>query len=176
VAAAKAAHVATAKAAHVAAAKAHMAEIPAGETSPAAVEWDAVAKVVVEMIPSDEYGTAPSVAIVVRIPVAPTIVLAGAVKRAIRVIATVRIACGSAERAANHAGRDGSAGIGPVNVAMPVSPNVMARASVAMGDIPMRAAGDPRMGDLLSVVSDGGCIRRGKRRKQRQSGRAERDR
>jgi uncharacterized membrane protein YphA (DoxX/SURF4 family) len=183
VAAAKAAHVpaakAAAEAAHVAevsagemtaaelaaAEAAHVAEVSAGEMSPASMEGEATVEAVVEMVPSDEEDrTAPPIAIVViRIRVAPTVVVAGAsalannsrqwvfsrsvspneigqpmAVRPVIVAVAVRIAGGGAD---DHSGRDGRAGIITlaVNVAMSVSPNVVAVACVAMCDIPVQA-------------------------------------
>ena len=150
-AAAKAAHVPAAEAAHVPAAEAaHVAEVSAGEMSPVAVEMspvaveseatvEAVVKAVVEAAASDEDRTTKPVAIVViRIGVAVTIVVAGAIIRPIVVIAAIRIA---GRGAGDHSGRAGRAGIITiaVNVAMSVSPNVVAVACVAMCDIPVQA-------------------------------------
>ena len=111
--------------------------------SPVAVESEAtveaVVKTVVEAAASDEDRTAPPVAIVViRIGVAVTIVVAGAVVRPVIVIATIRIA---GRGAGDHSGRDGRSGIITiaVNVAMSVSPNVVAVACVAMCDVPVQA-------------------------------------
>jgi hypothetical protein len=136
VAAAEAAEMTTAEAAYVTAAEAaHVAEVSAGEMSPATVEAEAVVKSVVEMVPSDEDRTTKPVAIVViRIGVAVTIVVAGAIIRPIVVVA-VRIAGGDA---ADHSGRDGRAGIVAiaVNVAVSVSPNVVVMAHVVTRDIP----------------------------------------
>jgi hypothetical protein len=121
----------------------HVAEVSAGEMSPVPVESEApveaVVKTVVEAAAADEDRTAPPVAIVViRIGVAVTIVVARPVIRPVVVIAAVRIAGRSA---GDHSGRDGRAGIITiaVNVAMSVSPNVVAVACVAMCDIPMQA-------------------------------------
>src|ERR1700722_11908811 len=150
--AAKAAHVAAAKAAaeaaHVAEVcagemtatelaageAAHVAEVSAAEMSPAPMEdeatVEAVVKAVMEAADSDEDRTTKPVAIVViRIGVAVTIVVAGAIIRPIVVVA-VRIAGGDA---ADHSRRDGRAGIVAiaVNVAVSVSPNVVAMTCVA---------------------------------------------
>ena len=145
---AEAAHVAEVSAgemtaAELAAEAAHVAEVSACEMSPAAMEseapMEAVVKMVVEAAASDEDRTAPPIAIVViRIRVAPTVVVAGAIIRPIVVIAAVRIAC---RGAGDHSGRDGGAGIITivVSVAMSVSPNVVAVACVAMCDRPMQA-------------------------------------
>ena len=92
-----------------------------------------------EAAASDEDRTTKPVAIVViRIGVAVTIVVAGAIIRPIVVIAAVRIA---GRGAGDHSGRDSRAGIIAiaVNVAMSVSPNVVAVACVAMCDIPVQA-------------------------------------
>src|SRR3984957_18001850 len=179
VAAAKAAHVpaakAAAEAAHVAEVcagamtgtelaageAAHGAEVSAAEMSPAPMEDEATVEAVVEVVvkavmeaaDSDEDRTTKPVAIVViRIGVAVTIVVAGAIIRPIVVVA-VRIAGGDA---ADHSGRDGRDGIVAiaVNVAVPVSPNVVAMTCVAMCDIPVNAMCDPRMGRLPVMVSD----------------------
>ena len=164
VAAAKAAHVpaakAAAEAAHVAEASAgemtaelaageaaHVAEVSAAEMSPALMEGEAtveavveaVVKAVMEAADSDEDRTTKPVAIVViRIGVAVTIVVAGAIIRPIVVIGAVRIA---GHGAGDYSGHDGRAGIITiaVNVAMSVSPNVVAVACVAMCDIPVQA-------------------------------------
>ena len=114
-----------------------MAEVSAGEMSPVPVESKArVEAMVVEATASDEDRTAPPVAIVViRIGVAVTIVVARPVIRPVVVIAAVRIAGRSA---GDHSSRDGIITIA-VNVAMSVSPNVVAVAGVAMCDIPMQA-------------------------------------
>ena len=106
---------------------ARVAEVSAGEMSPVPVETEApveaVVKAVVEAGASDEDRTAPPIAIVViRIRVAPTVVVAGAIIRPIVVIAAVRIAC---RGAGDHSRRDGIMTIA-VNVAMSVSPNVVA--------------------------------------------------
>src|ERR1700733_5994304 len=127
---AEAAHVAEVSAgemtaAELAAEAAHVAEVSACEMSPPAME--------------NEDRTAPPIAIVViRIRVAPTVVVAGAIIRPIVVIAAVRIAC---RGAGDHSGRDGGAGIITivVSVAMSVSPNVVAVACVAMCDIAVQA-------------------------------------
>jgi hypothetical protein len=181
---AKAAHVATAKAAHVAAAKpaaeaahlaateaAHVPEVSTGEMSPASVETEAVVKAVVEAVPSDKEARTPVVIAVIRIRVSVTIVVAGAVVRPV-VVAAVRIPGGDA---ANHSGRDGGAGIVAVSVATSVSPGVMVMGHVVTGDIPVHAVRDPRMGDLLIMMTDGrrACAR--ERRGQDKSGRAKRE-
>jgi hypothetical protein len=155
VAAAKAAHVPAAKAAHVAevsagemaatelaaAEAAHVAEVSAVEMSPVAVESEAtvetvvkaVVKAVMEAAASEEDRTTKPVAIVViRIGVAVTIVVAGAIIRPIVVVA-VRIAGGDA---ADHSGRAGIVAIA-VNVAVSVSPNVVVMADVVTRDIPI---------------------------------------
>jgi hypothetical protein len=134
----------TAHAADVCAAEAaHVAHVSAGEMNPVPVETEApveaVVKAVVEAGASDEDRTAPPIAIVViRIRVAPTVVVAGAIIRPIVGIAAVRIAC---RGAGDHSGRDGGAGIITivVSVAMSVSPNVVAVACVAMCDIAVQA-------------------------------------
>jgi hypothetical protein len=115
--------------------------------SPVAVESEApveavvktVVKAVVEAAAHDEDRTTKPVAIVViRIGIAVTIVVAGAIIRPIVVIVAVRIAGGGA---GDHSGRDGRSGIITiaVNVAMSVSPNVVAVTCVAMCDIPVQA-------------------------------------
>ena len=153
-AAAEAAHVPAAKAARVTkvsagemtaaelagAEAAHVADVSAGEMSPVPVETEApveaVVKAVVEAAASDEDRTAPPVAIVViRRGLAVTIVVAGAIIRPIVVIAAVRIA---GRGAGDHSGRAGIIAIA-VNVAMSVSPNVVAVACVAMCGIPVQA-------------------------------------
>jgi hypothetical protein len=143
-AAAEAAHVAKVSAGEMTAAElaaaeaAHVAEmIAAVEMSPVAVESGAtvetVVKAVMEAAASDEDRTTKPVAIVViRIGVAVTIVVAGAIIRPIVVVA-VRIAGGVA---ADHSGRDGIVAIA-VNVAVSVSPNVVVMADVVTRDIPM---------------------------------------
>jgi hypothetical protein len=183
--AAKAAHVADVSAvemtpAELAAAEAaHVAEVSASEMSPVAVESEApveavvktVAKAVVEAGASDEDRTTKPVTIVViRIGVAVTIVVA----RPIVVIAAVRIA---GRGAGDHSGRAGRAEIISiaVNVAMSVSPNVVAVACVAMCDIPVQAVCDPRMSSVPIMVSDGRGVCGGKRGREDKSGRAERD-
>jgi hypothetical protein len=113
---------------------------PVAVESEATVEAvvEAVVKAVMEAADSDEDRTTKPVAIVViRIGIAVTIVVAGAIIRPIVVVA-VRIVGGDAT---DHSGRDGRAGIITiaVNVAMSVSPNVVAVACVAMCDIPMQA-------------------------------------
>jgi hypothetical protein len=129
-------------AAELAAAKAaHVAEMTAAvEMSPVAVESEATVEAVVEVVvkavmeaaDSDEDRTIKPVAIVViRIGVAVTIVVAGAIIRPIVVVA-VRIAGGDA---ADHSGRDGIVAIA-VNVAVSVSPNVVVMAHVVTRDIP----------------------------------------
>jgi hypothetical protein len=134
--------------AELAAAKAaDVAEVSAGEMSPVAAEGEApreavvktVVKAVVEAGASEEDRTTPPVTIVViRIGVAVTIVVARPIVWPIVVIAAVRIA---GRGAGDHSGRDGRAGIVTiaVNVAMSVSPNVVAVACMAMRDIPMQA-------------------------------------
>src|SRR4029077_2965348 len=121
----------------------HVAEVSAGEMSPVPVESEApveaVVKTVVEAAAADEDRTAPPVAIVViRIRVAPTVVVAGAIIRPIVVIAAVRV---SRRGAGDHSCRDGRAGIITiaVNVAMSVSPNVVAVGCVGMCELPMQA-------------------------------------
>ena len=166
-------------AAELAAAEAaHVAEVSAGEMTPVAVESEApveavvktVVKAVVEAAASDEDRTTKPVAIVViRIGVAVTIVVAGAVIRPIVVIAAVRIA---GRGAGDRSGRDGRAGIIAiaVNVAVAVSPNVVAMACVAMCDIPVNAMCDPRMGSVPVMVSDRrGICGRNRRRSARPS-------
>ena len=192
----KAAHVAEVSAGEMTAAElaageaAHVAEVSAAEMSPALMEGEAtveavveaVVKAVMEAADSDEDRTTKPVAIVViRIGVAVTIVVAGAIIRPIVVVA-VRIAGGDA---ADHSGRAGIVAIA-VNVAVPVSPNVMAMARVAMCDVFVHAVrdtrvSDPRVSGMLSVsgmlimTSDSRCICGGKRRRQHQSGRAKRE-
>jgi hypothetical protein len=121
----------------------HVAEVSAGEMSPVPVESEApvetVVKTVVEEAAADEDRTAPPIAIVViRVGVGVTIVVARPVVRPVIATVAIRIAGRSA---GDHSGRDGRAGIITiaVNVAMSVSPNVVAVASVAMCDIPMQA-------------------------------------
>src|ERR1700722_18465383 len=146
-AAAEAAHVTEVSAdemtaAELAAAKAaDVAEVSAGEISPVAAESEApreaVVKTVVEAGASEEDRTTPPVTIVViRIGVAVTIVVARPIVWPIVVTAAVRIA---GLGAGDHSGRDGRAGIVTiaVNVAMSVSPNVVAVACMAMCDIPV---------------------------------------
>jgi hypothetical protein len=111
---------------------------PVAVESEATVEAvvEAVVKAVAEAAPSDEDRTTKPVAIVViRIGVAVTIVVAGAIIRPIVVIAAVRIA---GRGTGDHSGRDGIITIA-VNVAMSVSANVVAVAGVAMCDIPVQA-------------------------------------
>jgi hypothetical protein len=164
-AAAEAAHVAKVSAGEMTAAElaaaeaAHVAEmIAAVEMSPVAVESEAtvetvvkaVVKAVMEAAASEEDRTTKPVAIVViRIGVAVTIVVAGAIIRPIVVVA-VRIAGGDA---ADHSGRDGIVAIA-VNVAVSVSPNVVVMADVVTRDIPVNAMCDPRMGRVPVMVSD----------------------
>jgi hypothetical protein len=182
-AAAKPAHVTAAEAAaetaHVAAAEAaHMTEVSAGEMSPAAMEREAIAKAVVEMIPSEEDRTPEAKAvIVIRIWVSVTIVVAGI--RPVGIVAAVRIAGAGA---GDHAGRNSRARIVPITitVAVSVSPDVMAMAHVPLGDIPMHAVPihamrNPGMGSVPIMVSDGGRMGRGKRRNQRDRGCGERN-
>ena len=105
-AAGEAAHVAEASAGEMTATElaageaAHVAEVSAAEMSPAPMEGKATVEVVVEAVmeaaDSDEDRTTKPVAIVViRIGVAVTIVVAGAIIRPIVVVA-VRIVCGDA--------------------------------------------------------------------------------
>jgi hypothetical protein len=184
VAAAKAGEMTATEAAHVAevcagemtatelaAGEAHVAEVSAAEMSPAPMEGEATVEAVVEVVvkavmeaaDSDEDRTTKPVAIVViRIGVAVSIVLAGAIIRPIVVVA-VRIAGGDA---ADHSGRDGRAGIVAiaVNVAVSVSPNVVVmahvvtrdipKACVAMCDIPVQAVRDPRVSSVPVMVND----------------------
>jgi hypothetical protein len=180
VAAAKAAHVPPAKAAAEAA---RVAEVSAVEMSPVAMEMspvaveseatvEAVVKAVVEAAASDEDRTTKPVAIVViRIGVAVTIVVAGAIIRPIVVIAAVRIA---GRDAADHSGRDGYAGIVAiaVHVAMSVSPSIMAMACVSVCNAPVR---DARVSGIPGVVGDGRRVCGRKRRREDKRGRAERD-
>jgi hypothetical protein len=186
VAAAKAAHVpaakAAAEAAHVAEVcagemtatelaageAAHVAEVSAAEMSPAPMEDEATVEAVVEVVvkavmeaaDSDEDRTTKPVAIVViRIGVAVTVVVAGAIIRPIVVVA-VWIAGGDA---ADHSGRAGIVAIA-VNVAVSVSPNVVVmahvvtrdipKACVAMCDIPVQAVRDPRVSSVPVMVND----------------------
>jgi hypothetical protein len=151
-AAAEAAHVAKVSAgemtatelaaAKAAAQAAHVAEVSAGEMSPVAVESkapvEAVVKAVIKAAASDEdRATKPVTIVVIRIGVAVTIVVAGAIIRPRVVVIAIRIA---GRGASDHSGRDGSTGIITiaVNVAMSVSPNVVAVACVAMCDIPVQ--------------------------------------
>ena len=145
---------------------ARVAEVSAGEMSPAAVESEAVVveAVIVEPARSDEDRTTKPVAIVViRIGVAVTIVVAGAIIRPIVVIAAVRIA---GRGAGDHSGRDGRSRIvAVIGVAVAVSPNVVAMARVATRhipmarlatrDIPVQAVRDPRVSSVPVMVSDG---------------------
>jgi hypothetical protein len=200
VAAAKAAHVPAAKAAAeasyvaevsagemtgaelAAAEAAYVAEVYAGEMtgaveSEATVEAvvEAVVKAVVEVAASDEDRTTKPVAIVViRIGVAVTIVVARAIIRPIVVIAAVRIAGRSA---GDHSGRDSRAGIIAiaVQVAMSVSPNIMAMACVSVSNAPVQTVRDPRMSSVPIMVSDGRRVCGRKRGREDKSGRAERD-
>jgi hypothetical protein len=95
-----------------------------------------VVKAVVEAAASDEDRTTiPVTIVVIRIGVAVTIVVAGPVIRPIGGIAAVRIA---GRGAGDHSGRAGTIAIA-VNVAMSVSPNVVAVACVAMCGIPVQA-------------------------------------
>ena len=191
-AAAEAAHVAEVSADEMTATEladaeaAHVAEVSAGEMSPVPVESEApveaVVKTVVAVVEAaapDEDRTAPPVAIVViRIGVAVTIVVAGPVIRPIVVIAAVRIA---GRGAGDHSGRDGPPIITiAVNVAMSVSPNVVAVACVAMCDIPVhampvQAVRDPRVSSVPIMVSDGRRVCGRRRGREDKSGRAERD-
>jgi hypothetical protein len=123
---------------------ARVAKVSAGEMSPVPMESEApveavvktVAKAVVEAAHSDEDGAPKPVTIVViRIGVAPTVVVAGAIVRPVIVIATVWIA---GRGAGDRYGRDGIV-TRAVNVAMSVSPNVVAVACVAMCDVPVQA-------------------------------------
>jgi hypothetical protein len=193
VAAAKAAHVAAteaspAEATYMATAEAaHVAEVSASEMSPVPVETEApVMEAVVEPVPSEEDGTTkPVVIVVIRILVSVTIVVASAIVRP--VVAAVRIAGGGAS---DHPAGDGRAGIIAiaVNVAVSVSPNVVAMACVVARDIPMacvatrdipvQAVRGGRMNGVSSVpgvVDDGRRVCGRKRRRQHKSGRAERE-
>jgi hypothetical protein len=130
-------------AAELAAEASNVAEVCAGEMSPVPVESEApveaVAKTVVETDASDEDRTTiPVTRIVIWIGVAVTIVVARPIIRPIGSIAAVRIA---GRGAGDRSGRHGRAGIITiaVNVAMSVSPNVVAVACVAMRDIPVQA-------------------------------------
>src|ERR1700719_2991336 len=145
----------------------------AAELAAAAMEAEASVEAVVEMVPSDEEDrTAPPVAIVViRIRVAPTVVVAGAIVRPVGILAAIRIAGGVA---GDHSGRDGIITIA-VNVAMSVSPNVVAVACVAMCDIPVQTVRDARVSSVPGVVGDRRRVCGRKRRREDKSGRAERD-
>jgi hypothetical protein len=188
---AEAAHVADVSAYEVtatelaAAEAARVAKVSAGEMSPVPMESEApveavvktVAKAVVEAAHSDEDGAPKPVTIVViRIGVAPTVVVAGAIVRPVIVIATVWIA---GRGAGDRYGRDGIV-TRAVNVAMSVSPNVVAVACVAMCDIPVyampvQAVRDPRVSSVPIMVSGGRRVCGGKRAREDKSGRAERD-
>jgi hypothetical protein len=182
--AAEAAHmaeIAAAEAAHMAeiaaSEAANMAEIAAGEVAPCACEAMAVAEVVeaIAVMATVEAGVVTVAAVVRPVIATPGIVagVAGAVRPIIGVIARIRIG-GSPECASNHSGRDSGAGIVAVSVATSVSPGVMVMGHVVTGDIPVHAVRDPRMGDLLIMMSDGrrACAR--ERRGQDKSGRAKR--
>jgi hypothetical protein len=118
-----------------------VAEVSAGEMSPAAVEAEAMIKAVVEMVPSEEDRTPEAKAvIVIRIWVSVTIVVTRAV---VRVVAAVWITGGGA---ADHSGRDRRSRIvAVIGIAVSVSPNIVAMTGVAMGDIPMACVA---MGDI----------------------------
>ena len=99
VAAAKTAHAPAAKAAAeaaemtatelAAAEAARMAEVSAGEMTAAPMEGEATVEAVVEMVPSDEDRTAPPVVkVIIRIRVAPTVVVAEAIVRPVIVAVT----------------------------------------------------------------------------------------
>ena len=151
------------------------AEMTAGEMTAAPMEGEATVEAVVEMVPSDEDRTAPTVAIVViRIRVAPTVVVAGAIVRPVGIVAAIRIAGGGA---GYHPGRDGRAGIITiaVNVAMSVSPNVVAVACVSVSNAPVETVRDARVSGVPGVVGDGRRVCGRKRRREDKSGRAERD-
>jgi hypothetical protein len=164
---------------------ARVTEVSAGEMRPVAVESEApveavvktMGKAVVEAGAPDEDRTAPPVAIVViRIGVAVTIVVAGAIIRPIVGIAAVRIA---GRGAGDHSGRARIITIG-VNVAMSVSPNVAAVACVAMCDIPVhampvQAVRDPRVSSVPIMMSGGRRVCGGRRGREDKRGRAERD-
>jgi hypothetical protein len=194
VAAAEAAHVAAteaspAEASYMATAEAaHVAEVSAGEMSPVPVETEAlVMEAVVEPVPSEEDRTTkPVVIVVIRILVSVTIVVARAIIRPVVGVATVRIA---GRGASDHPACDGRAGvIAIVNVAVPVSPNVVAMACVVARDIPMacvatcdipmqavRDAGVSGASRGPGVVHNGRRARGRERRRQHKSGRAERE-
>jgi hypothetical protein len=178
----EAAHVAKVSVGKMTAAEAaHVAEVSAGEMSSVAMENEGpveavvktVVKAVVEAAASDEEDrtTKPVAIVVIRIGVAVTIVVAGAIIRPIVVIVAVRITGRGAD---DHSGRDGTITIA-INVAMSVSPNVVAVACVAVCDIPVQAVRDPRMSSVPIMVSDGRRVCGGKRGREDKSGRAERD-
>jgi hypothetical protein len=187
----KAAHVAAteaspAEATYMAAAEAaHVAEVSAGEMSPVPVETEAlVTEAVVEPVASEEDRTTePVVIVVIWILVSVTIVVARAI---IRPVAAVGIAGGGAS---DYPG-DGRARIIAiaVNVAVSVSPNVVAMACVVARDIPMacvatrdipvqavRNGGVNGVSSVPGVVDDGRRACGGKRRRQHKNGRAERE-
>jgi len=154
VAAAEATHVPAAEPTHMTAAKAAgVAEVSAGEMSPAAVEAEAMVKAVVEMVPSEEDRTPEAKAvIVIRIWVSVTIVVTRAV---VGVVAAVWITGGGA---ADHSGRDCRPRIvAVIGIAVSVSPNIVVMAYVTTCDIPVNAVNamcDTRMGRALVMVSD----------------------
>jgi hypothetical protein len=150
VAAAEATHVPAAEPTHMTAAKAAgVAEVSAGEMSPAAVEAEAV----VEMVPSEEDRTPEAKAvIVIRIWVSVTIVVTRAV---VGVVAAVWI---TGDGAADHSGRDPRSRIvAMIGIAVSVSPNIVVMTYVTTCDIPVNAVNamcDTRMGRALVMVSD----------------------
>jgi hypothetical protein len=99
---------------------------------------EAVVKTVVEAAASDEDRTAPRIRSRNTDRGSRNYSVAGAIIRPIVVIAAIRIA---SPGAGDHSGRDGCDGIITiaVNVAMSVSPNVVAVACVTMCDIPVQA-------------------------------------
>ncbi len=137
---------------HVASAKAHVAKIPAGEMSPAAVKAVTETRGAMATVETGRIAVAEA-AIVRRVGAAPA-VIAGIAIRPVVAVATIRIAGSRADDAANNPGRDGRAGLVTiaVDIAAPVSPNVMAQASAAMSHITVRDVGCPRMRVVLIGV------------------------
>ena len=122
----------------------------------ASMEGEATVEAVVEMVPSDEDEdrTAPPVAIIViRIRVAPTVVVAGAIVGPVGIVAAaVRIAGRGASDATDHSGRDGLAGIIAIAVNVQLPGDGGFRPTERPGNGPHRPPRGPQNTDLVSFV------------------------
>jgi hypothetical protein len=131
---------------------AHMTEVSTGEMSPAVMEREAIAKAVVETAPSDEDRTAEAKAAVIRPIVAVVAVVAAPIWPRVVIVAGIRITgCDSAD----HSGCDGRAGIVTiaVNIAAPVSLDVVTMTGVAICNVSMHAMHDTRVSGMLVMMS-----------------------